>query len=80
MTATGLNKTLDSSNSQPLPDPKPEDTATTKAELLERTYALETDVVNGERPAKRTRTDDSFDQRHDATPQRQKGVAPIKVE
>ena len=77
MESNDLSKT---SNDQPLPDPKPEDTATTKAELLERKYAIETNIVNGERPTKRTRTD-SDARENPATPnQRTKGQASIKAE
>ena len=62
------------------PDPVPEDTATTQAELLERKYGLQTDIVDGERPAKRLRPDDVAKDTSDPSQQHRKGVAPVKAE
>ena len=76
----GSNNLSNTSNDQQLPDPKPEDTATTKAELLERKYAIETNIVDDERPAKKIRTDGDVSE-NPATPnQRVKGQASIKSE
>lgn len=69
-----------SSTSIEQPDPRPEDTTTTKAELLERKYGEEVDIVVGERPAKRVRTDDVVTESSSAPLLRSKGIAPIKAE
>ena len=62
------------------PDPAPEDTSTTRGELLERKYGVQTDIVDDERPAKRLRADDNVQNTSDSSQQYQKGVAPIKAE
>ena len=61
-----------------IPDPRPEDSSTTKAELRERKYG-EVGEDEPSRPAKRVKVGDEL---VDTMPssERQKGVAPVKSE
>ena len=62
-----------------VPEPRAEDSAVTKAELLERSLDRANDILDEERPLKRPRLEPEVGQ-EPVRQERQKGVAPIKPE
>ena len=62
-----------------VPEPKPEDSTVTKAELLERRLDNAENDLNNDRPLKKPRLESDLIQGQ-VTKERIKGVAPIKPE
>jgi len=66
-------------NTHPAPTPQDEDSATTKAEKIER-HPYENGLLGDEPPAKRVRLEGATEAAPPAANDRRKGIAPIKAE